>query len=265
MKRWWVDEVLLSINSLKLAKFQTQNDETDEAKVVVASVRNCFKLFISIGEQIFLFQLKRLQSWNLLQSPTKLITTKAETTFDDKFLNVTVVLDSLPNGNYAVNFAAQLYVELSEFLVKVGIALPTANGKYETLIKNSVHDICKYYSNKNSNMILRLFFNGHFGNKSFPSTCPVKPDFYFMEGFMIDENFLTIRTVETKFLVLVDLCTKVSGKLKCFVNMKFFGEVKDRKKWEKEIGQKNNNDSSHAESHIWKCLESQKCFLGNKF
>lgn len=145
-----------------------------------------------------------------------------------------------------MNFEAQLYVELQEYFVRVGIALPTASGKYETLIKNSVQDICKYYQNNNGNMFLRLFFNGHFGNKSFPTSCPVKPDFYFMEGFMINENFLTIRTVETKFLILVDLCTKVVGKLKCFVNMKFYGEVKDRKKWEKEMGLKDTPESSHT-------------------
>lgn len=185
-----------------------------------------------------------------LQSSTKLIATKAETTFDKKFVNATVRLDLLPNGNYAVKFEAQVYVELQEFLVKVGIALPTSNGKYETLIKNSLQDVCKYYQNNNGNIFLRLFFNGHFGNKSFPSTCPIKPDFYFMDGFMIDENFLTIRTVETKFLILVDLCTKINEKLKCFVNMKFYGEVKDRKKWETEMGQKNNNWNTTRSVHI---------------
>lgn len=170
-----------------------------------------------------------------------MIATKAETTFDDKIVNATVRLDLQSNGNYAIKFEAHLLVELQEFYVKVGIALPSATGKYETLIKNNVQDVCKYYENNNANIFLQIFFNGHFGNKHFPSSCPVKPDFYFMEGFMIEETFLTIRTGETKFLILVDLCTKVNEKLKCFVNMKFYGEVKDRKKWEKKMGQMNNN------------------------
>lgn len=193
---------------------------------------------MSICELIFFHDERDLKRFS--QASSKLVATKAETKFDEKYINISVGLDLLPNDAYAVSFKAQLHVELEDFLVQIGIALPTANGKYEALIKNSVSDVCKYYKNNSGNMFLQLFFHGHFGSKSFPTTCPVKPGSYYMEDFQLNEDLLKIRTVETKFLVLVDICTKLNGKLKCFVNMKFYGEVKDKKKWEKEMALKNN-------------------------
>lgn len=173
------------------------------------------------------------------QSPTKLIVSKVESKFDEKFLNLTIGLSLGADEEYSMNFDADLLVGLEEFLVQIGIALPTANGKYEALIKNSVSDICKYYKNRGGNVLLHLFFNSRFGTKSFPESCPVEAGRYFMKGFQLDERFLKIRALETKFLILVDLCTKVNGKLKCFVNLKFYGEAKNRLKWEKEMAQSN--------------------------
>lgn len=169
------------------------------------------------------------------QAVSRLVATKLETKFDEKYVNITVDLDLLPNDAYAVRFKAQLHVELEEFFVQVGIALPTSNGNYEALIKNSVSDVCKYFKNKNGNIFLRLFFNGHFGNRTFPTACPIKPGIYFMEDFQLNKELLRIRSGETKFMVPVDICTKLNGKLKCFVNMKFYGEVKDRKKLKKQM------------------------------
>ena len=126
-------------------------------------------------------------------------------------------------------------------MVKVSMSLPSPNGKFDTTIQNTVQDVCRYYKSKNGNMFLRLFFNSKFSDKFFPTSCPIAPGHYFMDGFEFDEKFLSIRGVQTKFLVLIDLCQKSKesdGLLKCFVNMKFFGEIKDRKKWEKEMEQK---------------------------
>ena len=165
----------------------------------------------------------------------------SEIKFDDKYINVTLGLDILPNDAYGISFKAHILVELEDLLVQVGIAFPTSNGKYEALIKNSVSDICKYYKNNSGNMFLRAFFHGHFGNKTLPTKCPVKPGFYSMEDFQLNDDLLRIRSLETKFMVPIDICTKLNGKLKCFVNTKFYGEVKDRKKWEKEMALKNNS------------------------
>jgi hypothetical protein len=53
---------------------------------------------------------------------------------------------------------------------------------------------------------------------------------------------LKIRSVETKFLVAVDLCTKLeNGKMHCIINMKFYGEVKDQNKWQQENEKKRKN------------------------
>lgn len=127
---------------------------------------------------------------------------------------------------------------MPSFLVKIGIALPSSNGKFETYLMNSVADVCKYFKNNNGNMMLKIFFNGHFGNKNFPSSCPIKAGKYFMEDFRINDNLMSIRSMESKFMILVDFCTQssgASGKLDCFVNMKFHGEARDRKKWLKEM------------------------------
>lgn len=161
-------------------------------------------------------------------------------------VNLKTNLSLLPNDGYTFSFQSDLYVPLDTFFAKVGIALPSPNGKFDTMIQNTVQDVCKFYRNNNGNMFLRLFFNGKFTEKSFPSSCPIAPGHYFMEGFEFDDKFLTIRGVQTKFLVLIDLCQKSSGgsdKLSCFVNIKFYGEVKDRKKWEKEMEQ-NRSDKT---------------------
>lgn len=150
-------------------------------------------------------------------------------------LNVTFKFEALPKDSYSFNFYSELFVPLNAFLVRIGITLPSASGNFDTILKGSVADICKYYRNNNTNMFLRLFFNGHFGNKTFPSSCPVMPGIYFMNDFQLNDEFLKIRFVETKFLVQVELCTMVESKLKCFVDMKVFGEIRDRQKWEKEV------------------------------
>lgn len=153
-------------------------------------------------------------------------------------MNVTFKFENLPNDSYSFNFYSELYVELDAFLVRVGIALQTADGKYNTMVKGSVADICKYYRDNSTNMFLRLFFNGHFGKKVFPTSCPIKPGVFIMEDFQLNEDFLKIRVFETKFLVHIDMCTKVDSKLKCFLNMKIYGEMRDRQRWEKEVASK---------------------------
>lgn len=161
--------------------------------------------------------------------------------FDEKLINVTTNLTLFPNDAYLFSFHADLLVPVNSFLVKIGVALPSPNGKFDTMIQNSVQDVCKYFKNNNANVFIRLFFNSKFSDKHFPTSCPVAPGHYFMEGFEFDEKFLNLRGVQSKFLVLIDLCRKPggpNGKLSCFTNLKYFGEIKDRKKWEKEMEQK---------------------------
>lgn len=58
----------------------------------------------------------------------------------------------------------------------MGVAVPSSNGKYETILVNSTANFCNYLKNNNNNMFLRIFFNGHFGDKKhLPSSCPIKP------------------------------------------------------------------------------------------
>lgn len=159
-------------------------------------------------------------------------------------INVTTKLETLHNDASSFSFYAQLYSQMDSFILQISIALPSASGKFDTFIQNTVQDVCKYYKSNNGNMFLRLFFNSRFTHKSFPTSCPVAPGIYFMEGFEVDEKFLIIRGLQTKFLMLIDICQKAAtGKLNCFVNLKFFGEIKDRKKWEKEMQQKQNEKS----------------------
>lgn len=59
------------------------------------------------------------------------------------------------------------------------VVVPSANGKYDTIIVNSTENVCKYFKKKNNNhnnMFLRIFFDGHFGDQMYlPSSCPIKP------------------------------------------------------------------------------------------
>lgn len=159
---------------------------------------------------------------------------------DENFMSVTWNLTS----ENLFTFRADLHVDLNTFLVQIGIVLPSPSGKFDKSITNSVLDICKHFKNTAGNMFLRLIFNNeNFGNdkKFLPTNCPIKPGNYFIENFSLEENFPTIRGVESKFLALVDFCTKVNGKLVCFAKTKFYGEMRDRKKWEREMEQKKRN------------------------
>lgn len=167
-----------------------------------------------------------------------MIAHKVEAKFDEKVVNATTNLTLFPNDGYSFEFHANLLVPVTVFYVRISISLPSPNGKFDTMITNSVQDVCKYYKNNGGNMLLRLFFNARVTKKNFPTSCPVAPGLYFMEGFQFDEKYLSIRGTQTKFLVGIDFCQKVDGKLSCFVNVKFFGEIKDRKKWEREMEQK---------------------------
>lgn len=172
----------------------------------------------------------------------KLILRDTELKFDENYCNMTTNHENRPGEIYSLSYRMELIVEVKTFLVKVGIALPTSSGKFESFIQNSVTDVCKYLKKNDSNIILRLFFNGHFGNKKFPTSCPLKPDIYYIQNFRIKEDMLTIRAVETKILITVDFCTALAnGKVHCVLNMKFYAEIKDRKKWQQEIEKRRNS------------------------
>lgn len=158
---------------------------------------------------------------------------------DKSILNLTANFTVLPNDSSEFSFLAHLHVELKAFVVQIGIAFPSANGKFEKPIQTFA-DVCKYFKNNNGNMFLKIFFNGSFRNRTFPSTCPVKPGFYFMEGFHVNDNFLRMNFLETKFMTTLNVCTKIRGKLKCFSKSTLFGEIRDRQKWERENAAKKN-------------------------
>lgn len=163
--------------------------------------------------------------------------------FDDKICNVTTFHETRPAEIYKLSYQIQLFSEIKTFFVKVSISLPNSNGNLVS-IQNTVSDVCKYFKNNNNNLLLKIFFNGNFGNKKFPTTCPVKPDLYYVENFRINDSMLKIRSGETKFLVTADFCSKNSenGKLQCFINTKFYGEVKDQMKWQKEVEKMNKKE-----------------------
>ena len=163
--------------------------------------------------------------------------------FDASYCNVTTNHEMRPGEIYALSFRMDLYAEVKTFFVKVGIALPTSTGKFESFIQNSVTDVCKYLKRNNSNIMMRLFFNGHFGDKKFPTACPVKPDVYYIEDFRIKENMLTIRSIQTKILIAVDFCIGLANeKMHCILNTKFHAEVKDRNKWLQEVETRRQSD-----------------------
>lgn len=170
------------------------------------------------------------------QSRTKLIASKSELKFDEKILNVSTHMNLSGPNDFSLDIDVHLFAELDSFLVQVGIALPSSDGKFDSFIAKSTSDVCKYFKDNNESMFLRLFFNSKFEDKSLPTSCPLKPAHYFIKGFHFNENFLKIRGMETKFMVAVDLCNfDPRQQLQCTVNMKFYGEIRDRKNWENEM------------------------------
>lgn len=170
------------------------------------------------------------------KSPSvRLVLREAELSFDEKFCNITTNHVERPGEIYKLGYHFQVLKELKTFFVKVGISLPNLNGEYVT-IQNSVSDICKYFKNSNNNLLLKIFFSGNFGNKKFPSACPIKPDMYYIENFRVNDNLLKVRTGESKFLVTVEMCTKTS-EMNCIATLKFYGQVTDDAKWKQEVDQ----------------------------
>lgn len=157
---------------------------------------------------------------------------------------MSVRLDLLPDDAYSIDLNATIHVELQSLVIMIGIALPSGNGNFEPFIKNSAADFCKYFKNNGGNMFISLFFRSRFEAKNLPNSCPIKPGFYYMKNFQLDERYLKIPMVETRFLFSLDFCSRLdgeNGKLSCFANAKVYGELRDRVKWEKEMAQKGNN------------------------
>jgi Protein of unknown function (DUF1091) len=158
-----------------------------------------------------------------------LIAHKAELKFNEKVINLTSQLVNM-NGSTSFNCHGRIHVQVDSLVAQVSIALPSSSGKFDKFIQNSSFDVCQCLKNPNANMFLRLFFNGKFTSKLLPTSCPIAPGEYFMEGFEVDEKLLSIRGLQTKFLMLIDWGQRVDGKLNNVVNLKFYGELKDRKK-----------------------------------
>lgn len=171
----------------------------------------------------------------------RVILREEELNFNENWLNVTTYHETRPDEIYKLSYNFQVLQEIKTFIAKVSISLPNSNGNL-VAIQNTVSDVCKYLKNSKSNLLLNIFFNGNFGSKKFPSSCPIQPDMYYIENFRINDNLLKIRAVETKFQVTVDFCSKLeNNKLHCVVNMKFFGEIKDQNKWQQEVEKKRKN------------------------
>lgn len=168
---------------------------------------------------------------------TKLIIKKFEVESDDSIVNVTTRFDLLPNDAYELNVHADLFVELQDFLVRIGVSMEATDGTFGKPIISFVN-VCKYFKNNNGNMLVRMFYNAKSRSKKLPTSCPIAAGHYFFEGFDIYDEFLKLNVLETKFLVVVDICTKEGKKLKCFAQTKTFGEIRERKKWEKEMAAK---------------------------
>lgn len=140
----------------------------------------------------------------------------------------------MSNHSYSVNFHMRSFVQINSFLVRVSFSLQGADGQFSTLLKGSVADMCKYYRNNSTNIFVRLFYNAHFGKKNFPTACPIKPGDYFMNDFKVNDKFLRLRFVDSKFLMQIEMCTKLRSELKRFANLKVYGEISYRQKWEEE-------------------------------
>lgn len=173
-----------------------------------------------------------------------MIIKKFEVVNDASIVNVSAKFELLPNDGYEINVHADLFQELQELLVRVGISVLSADGTYGKPIL-SFANICKFFKNTgNGNMLVRMFYNAKSRNKTLPTSCPVPAGHYFFEGFDIHDEFLKLNLLETKFLVVVDICTKEGKKLKCFAQTKTFGEIRERRKWEKEMAAKTITSSS---------------------
>ncbi|CRK87428.1 CLUMA_CG001230, isoform A [Clunio marinus] len=143
------------------------------------------------------------------QSPTKLIARGLNNTNDESIISLKTWLEFLPNDEYTINFNATLHVEVKNFFVHFGVYTQNSNGKYEPFIKNVTVDVCKFLKNQRGNKLMQVFYNSGFKNRKFPDGCPIKPQFFFLDGLKLDENILKVKLFEAKFLIVTDYCTKI--------------------------------------------------------
>lgn len=160
--------------------------------------------------------------------------------FNPKIINATVRVNPQANESYTLDAYVDTFVTFNSLFVKIAISLPSPSGKFDKTIQSTVQDVCKYFGNKNGNILLRLFFNSNMSTRhQFPKSCPIPPGHFYFEGFKIDERLLTVRGAETKVLVSVEFCFKPNDRdMDCFSHTRVFGEIRDRKKWEKEFQQR---------------------------
>lgn len=170
----------------------------------------------------------------LFQANFKLAVSSVKTDFKSELLNVSSRLESFSqNDSYSLSFYFRTLKQTEKLFVSVTIALPTADGDYKSIIANTVQDVCKYIKNTNSNPLLKLFFNGYFGKKRIPTSCPIKSGDYYVENFRLSDAIFKMRIIETKFLVLIEFCASeliTSPGRDCPATLRIYGEIREMKK-----------------------------------
>lgn len=169
----------------------------------------------------------------MLQANFKLTATKVETMFNSDILNVSSRLESFSNDSYSLSFYFRLLKETKKFYVRVAIALPTTSGDYKSIIANTVQDVCKYIKNTNNNPLLKLFFNGYFGKKKIPTSCPIKAGDYYVENFHLYDSIFRMKMSDTKFLVIINLCESemiTVAERDCSATLRIYGEIRELKR-----------------------------------
>lgn len=139
-------------------------------------------------------------------------------------------LESFSNDSYSLSFYFRVLKETEKFYVHVTIALPTTTGDYKSIIANTVQDMCKYIKNSNNNPLLKFFFNGHFGKKQIPTSCPIKAGDYYVENFHLYDSIFRMKMSDTKFLVIIDFCESeviTLAKKDCSATLRIYGEIRE--------------------------------------
>ncbi|CRK87413.1 CLUMA_CG001215, isoform A [Clunio marinus] len=178
---------------------------------------------------IFIFLLTQPSS-QAEKEKTKSFVEKIELTQNTSILEVKYFINETENGSYSLSYNFTVFVKVQNLFLQNSVNVLSANGKYEPFMGKGVTNLCKFWSNRKGNKLIRMLFDKIKGYRNLPKSCPIEPGFYYTKDVIFDGKNLAAQNIwDVKFMIALDYGTKTNGKMLFFLKLKRSLEFGTRK------------------------------------
>ncbi|CRK87412.1 CLUMA_CG001214, isoform A [Clunio marinus] len=161
---------------------------------------------------------------------TKSFIEKIELMQNTSIMEIKYFLNEYENGSYSLSYNFTVLVKVQNLFLQNSVNLLNADGKYEPFVGKGVTDMCKFWSNRKGNKLVRIMF-GNLKGRNLPKSCPIEPGFYFAKDIIFDgKKLLTHNIWDVKLMIALDYGTKINGKMLNFMRLKIYIDFREHMK-----------------------------------